>query len=218
MTIYVRCPGARLPFPMLALATDAHRPAQFVFDRAQLGGPDGLLAFVISGAGDWVERGSAQAIQACLAQAAQALGSQIRGPFQPVQALTEKRRQALVAAVMTQVTLARLRFDYLKEFYSAASDVDENSRQLARRAVGFAKNGMMATPQKVVAEVDAAMAGANRMVAFGDAQEAYAQLVSSLGIDIWSGDGDGVALPDISSTVRRNLQALEDEILTEKGA
>lgn len=133
------------------------------------------------------------------------------------QALTEKRRQALVAAVMTQVTLARLRFDYLKEFYAAATEVDENSRQLARRAAGFAKTGMMGSPQRVVAEIDAAMTGANRLVAFGDAQEAYAQLVSSLGIDIWSGDGDGVALPEISSAVRRNLQALEDDILTGKG-
>lgn len=133
------------------------------------------------------------------------------------QALTEKRRQALVAAVMTQVTLARLRFDYLKEFYAAATEVDENSRQLARRAAGFAKTGMMGSPQRVVAEIDAAVTGANRLVAFGDAQEAYAQLVSSLGIDIWSGDGDGVALPEISSAVRRNLQALEDDILTGKG-
>lgn len=91
MTIYLRCPGARLPFPMLALATDALRPAQFVFDRAQLGGPDGLFAFVISGAGDWVERGSAQTIQACKEQAAQALASHVLGPFQQVQVLTEKR-------------------------------------------------------------------------------------------------------------------------------
>ena len=33
-------------------------PAQFVFDRGQLGGAEGLLAFVVSGAEAWVERGS----------------------------------------------------------------------------------------------------------------------------------------------------------------
>lgn len=37
--------GPRLPEPMLALSAG---PAQFVFDRGQLGGPDGLLAFVAS--------------------------------------------------------------------------------------------------------------------------------------------------------------------------
>ncbi|MEQ1804983.1 MAG: hydroxysqualene dehydroxylase HpnE [Burkholderiaceae bacterium] len=91
MTVYLRCEGARLPFPMLALDADADRPAQFVFDRGQLGGPSGLLAFVISGASNWVERGTAAAIQACMAQAAEILP---RGPvpnLQPVQVLTEKR-------------------------------------------------------------------------------------------------------------------------------
>ena len=33
---------------MLALRARAQRPAQFVFDRALLGGPAGLLAFVVS--------------------------------------------------------------------------------------------------------------------------------------------------------------------------
>lgn len=40
--------GPRLPLPMLALRADASRPAQFVFDRGQLGGPAGVLAFVVS--------------------------------------------------------------------------------------------------------------------------------------------------------------------------
>ena len=40
--------GALLPRPMVALRSNAERPAQFVFDRGQLGGPAGLLAFVIS--------------------------------------------------------------------------------------------------------------------------------------------------------------------------
>ena len=34
--------------PMLALHSSAEAPAQFVFDRGQLGGPAGLLAFVVS--------------------------------------------------------------------------------------------------------------------------------------------------------------------------
>jgi predicted NAD/FAD-dependent oxidoreductase len=38
----------RLPRPMLALRSGPDAPAQFVFDRAQLGGPTGLVAFVVS--------------------------------------------------------------------------------------------------------------------------------------------------------------------------
>ena len=40
--------GRVLDAPMLALRSDVSRPAQFVFDRGQLGGNEGLLAFVIS--------------------------------------------------------------------------------------------------------------------------------------------------------------------------
>ena len=40
--------GTVLSQPMLALRPGAGQPAQFVFDRIQLGGPAGLLAFVVS--------------------------------------------------------------------------------------------------------------------------------------------------------------------------
>ncbi|MFM2035885.1 MAG: hypothetical protein RL459_1150, partial [Pseudomonadota bacterium] len=47
-TLYAWAPDARLPQPMLALRSGPAAPAQFVFDRGQLGGPAGLLAFVVS--------------------------------------------------------------------------------------------------------------------------------------------------------------------------
>lgn len=47
-TVYANAPGVQLPAPMLALPSEADAPAQFVFDRGQLGGPAGLLAFVVS--------------------------------------------------------------------------------------------------------------------------------------------------------------------------
>jgi hydroxysqualene dehydroxylase len=46
-TIYASGPH-RLALPMLALRSGPGAPAHFVFDRAQLGGPSGLLAFVVS--------------------------------------------------------------------------------------------------------------------------------------------------------------------------
>lgn len=51
-TVYAQGPvrpdGLLLPAPLLALRSHAAHPAQFVFDRGQLGGPAGLLAFVAS--------------------------------------------------------------------------------------------------------------------------------------------------------------------------
>ena len=75
--------GGRLPLPMLALRSTAAFPAQFVFDRGQLGGPDGLLAFVVSASS--LERETLQ--QQVMAQAA-ALGWT---GLQPLQTVVEKR-------------------------------------------------------------------------------------------------------------------------------
>jgi len=77
-TVYVTG-GPRLPLPMLALPSG---PAQFVFDRAQLGGPAGLLAFVVSAS----EAGKDAIEHGVLAQAA-GLGWQVR----PLQTVVEKR-------------------------------------------------------------------------------------------------------------------------------
>ena len=71
--------GPALPLPMLALESG---PAQFVFDRAHLGGPAGVFAFVVS-----ASEGDAHSIeQRVLAQAA-ALGWTLR----PLKTVIEKR-------------------------------------------------------------------------------------------------------------------------------
>ena len=43
-------PGQRLSAPMVGLRSSAQAPAQFAFDKAQLGGPRGLIALVVSAA------------------------------------------------------------------------------------------------------------------------------------------------------------------------
>ncbi|WP_077036967.1 FAD-dependent oxidoreductase, partial [Pelomonas sp. KK5] len=65
-TVYVDAPGARLPAPMLMLDDG---PAQFVF-----GLQPGLLAFSISAAAPWVERGLDVTGEAALSQARTQLG------------------------------------------------------------------------------------------------------------------------------------------------
>ena len=69
-TVYALAPGTRLAQPMLALHASPAYPAQFVFDRGQLGDPAGLLAFVISAS----QQGSAELTAMVTAQAAAQLG------------------------------------------------------------------------------------------------------------------------------------------------
>ena len=84
-TVYAWGEGVALAQPMLALRSEtaSPSPAQFVFDRGQLGGPAGLLAFVVS-----ASIGEREALQAqVLAQARRQLGMDL----QAVQTVVEKR-------------------------------------------------------------------------------------------------------------------------------
>lgn len=85
-TVYAWAPQARLPHPMLALRNTPAAPAQFVFDRGQLGGPQGLMAFVVS-----ASEGSREELQAAVLQQAKdqlaALGLRA---LQTVQTVVEK--------------------------------------------------------------------------------------------------------------------------------
>ena len=74
--------GPRLPLPMLALHSGPGAPAQFVFDRGQLGGPPGLLAFVASASAR-----EKSVLEAEVLQQAAALGWRV----QPLQTVVEKR-------------------------------------------------------------------------------------------------------------------------------
>lgn len=83
-TVYAWAPpGTRLAQPMLALPSGPQGPAQFVFDRGQLGGPVGLLAFVVS-----ASEGDRDALTTqVLAQGERQLGIQL----QALQTVVEKR-------------------------------------------------------------------------------------------------------------------------------
>lgn len=91
VTVYAHAAGARLPLPMLALRSSETAPAQYVFDRGRLGGPTGLLAFVISGAGSWVARGLEATAQAVHDQACRELSRYLRPPLRMVRTIVEKR-------------------------------------------------------------------------------------------------------------------------------
>lgn len=80
-TVYVTG-GPRLPLPMLALRSGLGSPAQFVFDRSQLGGPAGLLAFVVS-----ASEGGREELQAQVLTQARTLGWSV----QALQTVVEKR-------------------------------------------------------------------------------------------------------------------------------
>ena len=92
VTVYLQCPGARLPAPMTALLEGPAAPDQFAFDHGALGASAGVFAFVVSGACAWVERGLDATAGAVLEQALAAFPAGT-WPTQPrvLRALAEKR-------------------------------------------------------------------------------------------------------------------------------
>jgi squalene-associated FAD-dependent desaturase len=82
-TVYTYAADTRLSHPMLALHSSAQHPAQFVFDRGQLTGNPGVLAWVISAAS--TDRAALQS--AVLQQAREQLGLDV----QAIQTVLEKR-------------------------------------------------------------------------------------------------------------------------------
>jgi len=82
-TVYAHGDKVTLAEPLLALRSTPQYPAQFVFDRGQLGGPRGLLAFVVSAC-----QGDSAGIQAQVLRQAQ---EQLQLALQPVQTVVEKR-------------------------------------------------------------------------------------------------------------------------------
>ena len=83
-TVYAFAPDYVLAQPMLALASSPAYPAQFVFDRGQLGGPPGLLAFVISAS----QQSGAELATLVTAQASSQLGI---NDLRVLQTVVEKR-------------------------------------------------------------------------------------------------------------------------------
>lgn len=92
ITVYLHCPGAHLPEPMLALQDGDDAPAQFVFDHGALGAEAGRFAFVVSGAQRWVEAGLEATGTAVLRQAQSAFAAPIwPNPPTVLRVLADKR-------------------------------------------------------------------------------------------------------------------------------
>jgi hypothetical protein len=132
-TVYAQASGARLARPMMALRSDTRHPAQFAFDRGQLGGPAGLIALVAS-----ASVGERQAIQdQALGQAQTQLGLTL----QPLRSITEKRATFACTAglrrpVMDIAPGLRACADYVAGPYPATLE-------------GAVRNGLNAVPSQV---------------------------------------------------------------------
>ncbi len=142
VTVYLRCPGGRLPAPMTALIEGPQAPAQFAFDHGALGATKGLFAFVISGARHWVDTGLDATGQAVLQQALNDLDPGTwPSPPTLVKVLAEKRATFRCTPGLTRPP-ARIApglvaaGDYIEGPYPATLEAAVQSGENALRAPG----------------------------------------------------------------------------------
>lgn len=141
ITVWLHDPKLRLSQPMVALATGPLAPAQFVFDLGQLGLAQQTLAFVVSGAGPWVEEGLTSTAEAVIAQARQ----QFPGAFaqaQPLRHVAVERRATFACTPGLQRPPMRIApgllaaGDYTEGPYPATLEAAVRSGLAAARALG----------------------------------------------------------------------------------
>jgi squalene-associated FAD-dependent desaturase len=141
-TVYVQAGTMRLPQPMMALRSSLACPAQFVFDRGQLGGPAGLLAFVVSASKD--ERAALEA--KVMGQAQAEFAALLNGQkLVAVQTVVEKRATfACTPGLMRpgqQIAPGLLACgDYVEGPYPATLEGAVRSGLAAARSCDFHKN------------------------------------------------------------------------------
>lgn len=127
--------------------------------------------------------------------------------------LADARRQALLAAVITEVHVARVRYDYFKSDYDTVADIEDDKHQELVRAQSLRNAGITGDTEVVSAALDEGIARVNQNLAFAQAQESYGQFLNSLGIDIWAGDTKGMTVPQLASELKRHLADLEQGIV-----
>ncbi|TAL39135.1 MAG: TolC family protein [Alphaproteobacteria bacterium] len=131
-------------------------------------------------------------------------------------ALADARRQALLAAVMTEVHIASARLRYFNSDYDMVNSIAREKAEDLRRARGFRNAGMSGDTEVVGAALDEGAARINERLAFAQVSESYGQLLSSLGVDIWTGTSAGMSVPQIGSRIKQNIAVLEQDVI--KGA
>jgi hypothetical protein len=138
-TVYLKRDATPLPRPMVSLRSSADRPAQFAFDLQLLGQHAGLVAFVVSGARPWLERGIDAMTRAVQRQAHEALPGSFAAAMPLVLHTAMERRATFACTAHLQRPAMRLADglfaagDYVDGPYPATL---EGSVRAAVRAAG----------------------------------------------------------------------------------
>ncbi len=124
-----------------------------------------------------------------------------------VDLLADKRRQALVAAVVTQIYVSKARYDSLSYEYAEQDKNSKNADAVLKRAKNYNDAGLMSKAELLNVSIDSSIADINTALAYSDAQDAYGRFITTLGVDLWDADDAGLGVPDFAHQIRKNLDS-----------
>lgn len=127
------------------------------------------------------------------------------GRAKNVDELADRRREALVAAILTQVHVVKARHESLRTLYGEITAIDKNAHDALKRARDMKDVGLLSKASLLSAEIDAGIANINRMMAQTELQDSYARFISTIGIDVWGEDNPDLTEADLAGQIRQNM-------------
>ncbi len=124
---------------------------------------------------------------------------------QNVDLLADKRRQALIAAIITQVHVSLARYDTLSNDYAAQAEMVNHSNDILKRAQDYNDAGLMSEAELLNMKIDSNVATINRAFAYADVQDAYGRFINTLGIDLWDENSPDLSMEEYARQIRTHL-------------
>ncbi len=124
---------------------------------------------------------------------------------QNIDLLSDQRRQALIAAIITQVHVAMARYDTLSDEYIKQKQIVAHANKILDRAQNFNQVGLMSKAELLSMQVNASIANINKSFAYADAQDAYGRFINTLGIDLWDENNPDLSIENYAEQIRQNL-------------
>lgn len=117
--------------------------------------------------------------------------------------LIDAQALATTMAIMTQVEVSRLRYQYLRRSAHIAGDYHNIQAQILQQVRSSASVEVAPEQSLIREEMNTLVASAEYDVAYADLQNAFAAIYASIGVDPWGGDLDlGANVTDLSARLR----------------
>lgn len=126
-------------------------------------------------------------------------------------ALNDQRALAMTMAIMTQVQVARIRYDYLKKSAQTSAEYFFVQSQIRDQVRASARANATSEQTLIREEMNTLIASAEYDIAYSDLQNAFASIYSSIGVDPFGDYLDVTAsVGELAKTLRDTWRARGD--------